>query len=318
MSTNLAANWSENADEFTIISEGGEETGTHAHASETNSNSSTKAEEKAQGILESALLTTAQLMALNVPPRASLAGDWFQADDYGIICGRRGIGKSWLAMELAIAMVEGRDFGPWKCPKPIRGLYVDGEMALDHSRDRVRALSANTAGGGALFVLSHQQVFNTTQKALCLSDPAQQNELIDICEREKIDVVFLDNGACLFRGVDENSADDFRDKIEGWLLAFRRRGIAVVLVLHEGRNGAIRGTSKREDATFWILRVAETGSNEHTPGARFISCFTKNRNAQQDPPFRWNGTSNRMATKRSLPIKKPIQWRFSGNGLRTG
>jgi len=49
----------------------------------------------------------------------------------------------------------------------------------------------------------------------------------------------------------------------------------------------MRGTSKREDAAFWqiVLDPAE----KQGEGARFLSRFTKNRNAAQDPvPLKWH------------------------------
>ena len=66
--------------------------------------------------------------------------------------------------------------------------------------------------------LSHQIVFDRTRKALCLSEPAQQAELTAFVREQKIEVLILDNIACLFRGIEENSADDWRDQIENWLL----------------------------------------------------------------------------------------------------
>lgn len=232
--------------------------------------------------LTPAVLKWDALDKLAIPTRETLMGDWFRAADYGVIFGRRGLGKSWQALSLACALAQGRDLGPWKCAKPRRVLYVDGEMALDDFRDRVRSL-----GGGCenFLTLSHQSVFDHSQSSLCLSERTQQVETTRFCEREKVDVLFLDNGACLFRGVAENDADEFRDLIENWLLDLRRRGIAVVLILHAGRSGAIRGTSKREDAAFWILRLDEVaGAGDGGVGARFITRFAKNRNAVEDPP----------------------------------
>ena len=263
-------------------------------------NEMTKAEECQQSpmpigvILASSILTDDALAALTILPRQSLLGGWFKAGDYGIIYGKRGLGKSWLAMGIARALAEGHDIGPWKCSVPRRVLYVDGEMALDDFRARSQAL---TEGPGGFIALSHQRVFDTSQKALCLSDRQQQDELTRLCEEQRIDALFLDNGACLFRSVIENDADEFRDKIEGWLLDLRRRGIAVVLVLHAGRNGAIRGTSKREDAAFWILQLDDAGEPDGGNGARFITRFVKNRNASQDPP--------------------PLNWSFEPNGEKT-
>lgn len=277
------------------LKSGGAGGATPAHAKNEQHGSNTdSAGIRQEPVLEPALLDDEQLAGLDIPKRESFMGDWFRASDYGIIFGKRGLGKSWLAMALARHLAEGRDFGPWECPAPRRVVYVDGEMSLDDYRQRVQTLSE---GPGSMMTLSHQQVFNRTQKALCLSDPAQQAELTRLCEQERVDVLFLDNGACLFRGVGENDADSFRDMVEGWLLDLRRRGIAVVLVQHAGRNGAIRGTSKREDAAFWILRLDDAGQPDGGEGARFITRFVKNRNASQDPP--------------------PMDWHFRPEGAKT-
>jgi hypothetical protein len=274
---------------------------------------------RGSGCLEPSLLTDEALNALDIPQRPSLMGDWFKDGDYGVIFGRRGLGKSWLALGLARALAEGRPFGPWECPKACRVLYVDGEMSLDDYRERGRALSERSSEGN-FKTLSHQEVFNRAQKALCLSDIGQQDELTRLCEQQGIDVLFLDNGACLFSGVAENDADDFRDKIEGWLLNLRRRGVAVVLVLHAGRNNAIRGTSKREDAAFWILRLDEANEGERDNGARFITRFVKNRNAPQDPPpldwsFAPDGGKTRITYREADSMELMRQW--ISDGLNT-
>jgi putative DNA primase/helicase len=92
-----------------------------------------------------------------------------------------------------------------------------------------------------------------------------------------------------FSWVEENSADDWRDQVEHWLLDLRRRGIAVVIVAHSGRNSAtMRGTSKREDAAFWIIRVDEASGADPQNGAKFVTRFVKNRNSPNDPaPLEW-------------------------------
>jgi hypothetical protein len=80
----------------------------------------------------------------------------------------------------------------------------------------------------------------------------------------------------------------------------RRRGIAVVIVAHAGRNTAtMRGTSKREDAAFWIIRLDEVSGSDDQSGAKFVTRFVKNRNAPNDPaPLQWNIRSD---GKHALP-----------------
>jgi predicted ATP-dependent serine protease len=199
-------------------------------------------------ILGASILGEAEFDDLIIAERPVLLGNFFKAGDTGYIYGKRGLGKSWLALLIARALAEGGKCGPYRASRACRVLYVDGEMSADDLRSRNHALREEKSG---LMFLSHQIVFDRTQKTLCLSEPAQQAELTAICEREQIQVLILDNIACLFRGIEENSADDWRDQIEHWLLDLRRRGIAVVIVAHAGRNTAtMRGTSKREDAAF--------------------------------------------------------------------
>jgi hypothetical protein len=70
----------------------------------------------------------------------------------------------------------------------------------------------------------------------------------------------------------------------------RRHKVAVLIVHHAGRNGEMRGTSKREDAAVWVLRLdpvddEKTGTDRM---ARFISNFTKERNSgRPQAPLEW-------------------------------
>lgn len=54
----------------------------------------------------------------------------------------------------------------------------------------------------------------------------------------------------------------------------------------------MRGTSRREDDVFWIIRLDDPGE-EHRSGARFVARFTKNRNSQEGEPARlWSFTTH--------------------------
>ena len=186
---------------------------------------------------------------------------------------------------MARALAEGSACGPWQAHEKVKVLYIDGEMPLDEMRQRNQALRGEV--GNNLSFLSHQVVFDRAERDLCLSDPAFQDAVTRLCEEQGYKVVFLDNQSTLITRVRENSADDWRDIIEGWLLGLRRRRIAVVIINHAGRNGEMRGTSKREDSAFWqiVLDPAE----KQGQGARFLSRFTKNRNASEDPlPLNWH------------------------------
>jgi hypothetical protein len=137
--------------------------------------------------------------------------------------------------------------------------------------------------------LQHEALFHTTGRVLNLTSPVAQAALLEKCQREKIEVLFLDNLSCLFTGIKENDADAW-EQVLPWLLDLRRNRIAVVFIAHAGRNGFMRGTSRREDAAFWILQLAAAqDAGEIQTGARFVARFTKNRNATEAecPPLEW-------------------------------
>jgi putative DNA primase/helicase len=213
-------------------------------------------------------------------------GDWFCESDLGFIFAPRGVGKTWFSIELAGAIAAGRIMGPWSPASAARVLYVDGEMPLDSIRDRTTGIGAANEN---LLILNHQVLFNESGRGLNIADPDSQAELTALCERLAVKALFLDNLSTLASGVAENDSDDW-EKLKQWLLGLRRRGIAVVMIHHAGRNGLMRGTSRREDDTAWIISLADAKASSSDPrGARFVSTFIKVRNGQDHPaPLEWH------------------------------
>jgi hypothetical protein len=267
-------------------------------------------------VLSSVLLQADKLAEVEIVPRENLLGTWFRQGDLGFIFGERGLGKTWLSLDIARGLAEGRSVGPWKVPKARRSLYVDGEMPLDEIRDRDAALRR---GDGGLFILNHEWIFQKKGCVLNLTDRGAQAALLALCVAEGVEVLFLDNLSCLFNGVAENDADEW-EKVLPWLLELRRRKIAVVMVHHANRTGQnMRGTSRREDAAFWVLRLdGVPDPAKESEGARFISRFTKLRQGtrQETEPLQWayepDGKKVRV-TYKSLPTVEIFkQWLRDG------
>jgi hypothetical protein len=235
-----------------------------------------------------ATCNSADLPKLNVPPREPILGEWFKEADLGFIFGARGLGKTWLAMLIGRQCAECGSVADWKVHQPQRVLYVDGETALDEIRRRDVGLS--TAPTEGMFYLQHEVLFHLTGKVLNLTSPIVQAAILEDCLRKKKKVLILDNLSCLFSGVKENDADSW-EQVLPWLLELRRNRIAVIIVAHAGRNGFMRGTSRREDAANWIIKLAEAKNHgESQDGARFVARFSKNRNATDAdcPPLEWH------------------------------
>ncbi len=254
-----------------------------------------------------ALLTARDLGALDIPPRRALLHRWFCEADLGFLFAKRGVGKTWFSLLLARAVGGGEAAGPWEHDggESVPVLYVDGEMPLELLQTRQRGLSLD--GEGVTF-LSHEHLFNETGQLLNLSDAAAQAEVTRLCLDRGVKLLVLDNLSCLFRGVSENDADAW-EMVLPWLLELRRLKIAVLIVAHAGRNNAMRGTSRREDAAAWILRLDDaTDGTGAKNGAKFVSSFDKpSRNTPENiPPLEWTVTTD-AATGRSTVAYKEAE-----------
>jgi putative DNA primase/helicase len=142
-----------------------------------------------------------------------------------------------------------------------------------------------------------------------------QAAITRLCIEKGIKVLILDNLSCLFSGMKENDADAW-ESVLPWLLELRRNRIGVVIVAHSGRNGNMRGTSRREDAAFFVIRLDEVADKGATlkEGAKFIARFTKDRNSQtEQPAIEWTfqtGVDGKttITTKEADGMAVLIEW----------
>lgn len=243
--------------------------------------------------LRCAAVNGAEFLAMQIPERKRLVGDWFREGDLGFIFAPRGVGKTWLAHALVAQLSAGRDFEDWPVPEAVRVCLLDGEMPPDAVQDRLKRLEVN---GENLVVLSHQFLFELADRSFQIGDAEQRTALLDFCKKEKIRVLVIDNLSSV-SNVSENDNDAWPD-IGSWLLDFRRNGISVIVIHHSGRNGAMRGASRREDPAFWIIRLDDSRERTATTeGARFVTTFTKNRNSARCPdPIDWHFITNEEGT----------------------
>ena len=237
--------------------------------------------------LSRSVLSASALMQRVIPVRKKLLGDWFCEGDLGFVFAPRGVGKTWFGLDLACTISGGGTMGDWSAPEDPVVLYGDGEMAAEQIRERVQGMGG---AGDRLLILNHQILFDESERSLNITDRATQEALTDYAVRQGVKLLVLDNLSSLASGMSENDGDEW-EMVLAWLLDLRRRGIAVVIVHHAGRNGLMRGHSRREDAAFWILSLTDAKSSHADPrGARFVSRFTKpSRNTQQHiPAIEWH------------------------------
>ncbi len=257
-----------------------------------------------RGHLNDSVGPAERLAQLAVPQREPVVGDWFRQADLGFIYGARGLGKTWLAMFLARKCAEGASFAHWLVLKPRRVLYVDGEMPLDTLRDRDAALSNQPADG--MFYFEHDTFFRLSNQALNLSNPSARAILLEKCLQDRIEILFLDNLSCLLPGANGDGANDWAELFP-WLMELRHHHIAVVCIAQAGRNGFMRGVSRREDSAFWIIQLTESTAPEAEKSASFVARFVKNRNTTDAdcPPLTWSFSKPNGEPKAKVSWDKP-------------
>jgi hypothetical protein len=251
------------------------------------------------------------LKGVGIPPRRPIIGEWFYESDLCFVFAPRGLGKTWFSLGLATSIACKAEFGPWKVHDHAPVLYVDGEMPCQSLQERIEGMG----GDDELIVLNHESLFHLTGRVLNLTDPKSQQAITRLCLEKGIKVLILDNLSCLFSGMKENEADAW-EAVLPWLLDLRRNRIAVAIVAHSGRNGNMRGTSRREDSAFSVIRlddVADKGACLKE-GARFIARFTKDRNSKiEQPAIEWTfktGEDGKTAitTKEADGLAMLIEW----------
>ena len=234
-------------------------------------------------IFKRCILTSSQLREREVTERKKYLGEWMREGDLGFIFAQRGRGKTWLGMDIAKALSQGgkAKVGPWETgEESLSVLYIDGEMSLDATKFREKALPGEANEN--LHFLHHSVVFEEAEASLNLTDKITQEVITEAVVECEAKVLILDNLSSLFYGLSENDNDDW-GLVLPWLLNLRRRGIAVLIIHHAGRSGkTMRGGSKREDPAHWIMRLDASMEGEPEQGARFTAIFDKCRNCPQE------------------------------------
>ena len=211
---------------------------------------------------------------LDIPPREMLLNPILPERSLAMLYAPRGLGKSWLAISIGLAVARGAPLLRWSAPRQRNVLYVDGEMPLVSLQERLKAISVpfgTDISNDRFRILAADQI----EGGINLSSEDGQRSLEPLLEN--VDLLILDNLSTLCTATSE-SASDAWVPMQKWLLKLRQRGIAVLLVHHAGTNGRQRGTSRREDALDTVIALRRPEDYSPEQGARFEIHFEKLRN----------------------------------------
>lgn len=219
-------------------------------------------------------VTASEIAHLHLPPRPVVLGSWLRQGDLGYLFAPRGAGKSWMAMLIGQAVATGSPLGEWQAgAQALPVHYFDAEMNLPDVQARMHSLGLTTPD---FHLLSNELLFQAHGCGVNIASPAWQAGLNEYLRDGSLFII--DNLSTSQLGMAENDNDSF-DAIRDWLLSLRHRSITVLIVHHAGRNGLMRGSSRREDMAHWILSLKEAGEpGQPAHRTTFSTEFTKCRN----------------------------------------
>jgi AAA domain len=235
-----------------------------------------------QSSLRDILITSSQLMKLPIVPRPKILGEWMREGDLGYLYAPRGHGKTWLAMLLGNSIAEGKSLGEWqKGELSRRVIYFDAEMNLPDVQERAKLIGIVS---DQFIWLQNEMVFQHLRRGLNIAETSDQAAIAEMLEEG--DVFIIDNLSTAASGMSENDNDAF-DRIKDWLLELRGRKITVLIVHHAGRNGEMRGASRREDMAHWIISLKDDSGDGDQKA--WLTHFKKCRNCQalEAPSLKW-------------------------------
>lgn len=242
------------------------------------------------GRLQKHITSAADLVLQEIPPREYVVDPFLPSSSLSMIYAARGIGKTWFALSLAMAISRGQDFLTFEVPKQRTVLLVDGEMTLSDLQSRIKSLDPQPPP--SLLILPSERLFRE-DRPLNINSPEDQaavEQAIDALRTEGRgpEVIIFDNLSSLSGGIDEND-NSALDALLRWLVGLRHKGLAVMLVHHAGKSGDQRGASRREDLLDTSIKLfkrkASDDEDEPPPGdgATFMVEFVKTRGKLPNP-----------------------------------
>lgn len=216
----------------------------------------------------------------------------------GAIQGTPKVGKTWLVLELAVAIATGLDaFGRFTVPEPGPVIVVLEESGRDALRRRLDKLTR----GHAIAPETLSDLHFAANQRVRLNDPDWQQRLIERGRLLRPRAIFLDPLARMKGAtVDENAQREM-----GPILDFMRdlrdaTDSAVVFVHHAGHDGTrLRGSSDLE--AYWESKLAVTRDEK----TGVCTLLAEHREAEAPDPFGYRFATDPVTDTISLTPVMP-------------
>jgi hypothetical protein len=184
----------------------------------------------APGLPDDALLTGDADYRGQAEPQ--LVSPWMRKRDIVMIHAYEGAGKSLLAFGIAKMLTDGGEMfgGKWRCPQPLRVLYVDSEMGRARVQQRKQDMGLEH---GRFSCLSYDALPPEHFPNICTE--AGQRVIDHYIAKTLPAVIVLDSLAILSDGMFRS--DTAWGQFQAWLKRLQNRGIGVIIVHHDNKQG---------------------------------------------------------------------------------
>lgn len=232
-------------------------------------------------------------MDLDLPRRTDVLAPLLASNGSALVYGPSGVGKTFFALGIAWAAASGGSFLGWRAGRPHRVLYVDGELGAADMRERL-ALFGRPPPGLELALPDL-----TDGPILDLAEKAGPSRLMRGWNGPEL--VVLDSLSSL-AGLRSGDAERW-DRLQRFLMHQRKVNRAMLLVHHANKEGALRGTSRRQDALDTVIALRRPKDWRPADGARFEIHFEKARRLRGD-------AVEPILAQLSTEPRGPARWRW--------
>ncbi len=219
-------------------------------------------------------VSLSELLGMELPPRENLLNPWLPRAGLCMVYAKRGVGKTFFALEIAMALAYGARFLSFTTPRSVKVLYIDGEMPANTMQKRLaeieKRMSANEQMIEPFFITPDLQ--GDFMPDLSTLDGQESIRK----QTDEADLIVVDNISTLGGSAKENEAESWIP-LQQWALLLRKQGKSVLFIHHAGKNGNQRGTSKREDVLDTVIALRHPSDYEPSDGACFELHFEKAR-----------------------------------------
>lgn len=207
-------------------------------------------------------------LSKDAPPTDWLVEDFAVRHEATVLAGDGGVGKSFITMQLALAVASGQaTFLDLAIKRHGRVLYVDEENSADLILQRLNALSRDMFGEGTLPPQVRENLEYLWYAGVdLLNEPEKlREEALDL----QPELVIIDSLSRVALGAEENSNPDMTKLMRAGVVPIARdTGAAVILVHHTDKDGrGPRGASAiRNSADQVISVIPALDKNHHRTG----------------------------------------------------